>query len=542
MRWGGNSIKRTYRAINQWSLFIMVIGLFLSYPILEIGVKLFQGPGPMWKHVSDYLLVQYLSNSFWLLLGTGILTAVVGVLSAWIVVNYEFPFRKYIEWLLFLPITIPSYIVAYAYVGVFDNGGSLQKLGGLIGWEIAKFDVMNVPGLIWVLSFSLYPYVYMATRALFLSQPDSLKNAAFLLGASPRKFFFSIALPLARPAIVGGLFLVFMEVLNDFGAAKYYGVNTFTTGIFRTWTALEDLSTAIYLSALLIALVLFLKEVEKWLRAKKSYAVKERIFARNRVSLKGNNLLLAYVFIGIPIVSGFLLPLFQLVFWAIGTFNFQLLSSFWTVFLQSWAIAATAAFLMVLVALCLVFFDKWNRLKFFRIFPKIATIGYIIPGAIIGIGVMSSNQFVINAFYTNWGIKLGPFLYDSITVLIYAYVVRFLAVAYNPLAANSLKTSPNLASASYLLGKSKLITLFKIELPLLKNTLIGAFLLVFIDTLKELPLTLILKPYKIETLAVKAYEFADDERVADAAIPALLLIITAILAIILLNRWQKTIK
>lgn len=524
-----NKLKHLIRDVNQWSLFTMLIGLFIAIPVFAIIIYLYGGVGPMWQHIVSYVLLDYIINSLWLLLGTGGICFLFGTSTAWIVSNYDFPFRKWAEWMLFLPLTIPSYIVAYTYVGLLGNGGSLIRCLQLIGLPIQKVEMMNIYGLIWVLSCSLFPYVYASARAIFMSLPKELKDASSLLGTSNWRYFYSIALPLSLPAIIGGLFLVFMEVLNDYGAAKYYGINTFTTGIFRSWTMLEDLQSAIYLSAILVVFVFLINGLVYWQRGKKSYAFKENSPQQNllkRKQLKWHEQLLCLLVLIIPILFGFLLPIIQLCYWAFLTFDSVFnIELFWIVY-QSLSLALSVTFFILIVALSLIFFSKWNYLKSIHVFKKLATIGYVIPGAIIGIGIIRSSQTVIDFFDDKFHLEVGYLFYGSSAVLIYALVFRFLAVAYNPLEANSLKLGKSLSEASYLLGRSKISTFIKVEFPLLRNAMMGTILIVLIDILKELPLTLILKPYHLQTLAVKAYAYADDERVAEAALPSLILIIT----------------
>ena len=268
-------IKHFKRDFNKWTLLIVALSLFLAIPIFSILISLFKGNGEMWEHITSYFLFDYIKNSAILIFGTGLLTFAIGTSSAWIVSKYTFKYKKVIEWLLFMPLAIPSYIVAYSYVGLIGNGGTFIEILRDFGLSINRIEMMNIYGLIWVLSFSLYPYVYAGTRTIFQSYPSQLKHSAALLGVSNKKYFFSVALPLASPGIIGGMFLVFMEVLNDYGAAKYYGVNTFTTGIFRTWTALEDLQSSIYLSAILVILVFILILIVKWLRGRRSYNLKQ---------------------------------------------------------------------------------------------------------------------------------------------------------------------------------------------------------------------------------------------------------------------------
>lgn len=540
-----NRLNKIKRDFNQWSLFTVTIGFFVAIPILTITVYLFDGVGDMWEHIVNYFLFEYIQNSIVLLIGTGILTTLLGTSSAWVISNYNFPLRSLLKWLLFLPLAIPSYIVAYTYVGLLGNGGTLIRCLQIIGFSTQKIELMNIYGLIWVLSFSLFPYVYASSLAMFSSIPRSIRESSDILGASNWRYLRSVAFPLASPAIISGLFLVFMEVLNDYGAAKYYGINTFTTGIFRTWTMLEDLQSAVYLSALLIVMVVIINSLAKWQRGSKSYAVKgstDQLKSTDRIDLKGNKKLFVWLIIGTPIFFGLLLPLCQLFYWYTITyrkiFDVELLQ----IAVQSFTIALVTTGLIILTSLALIYFSRWNHLKSLHFFKKVATIGYVIPGAIIGIGVIRSSQSFINFFDDVFSIEIGFIFYSSSVVLIYAYVFRFLAVVFHPIEANSLKVGKNISEASYLLKVGKIKTLFNIELPLLKTALLTSGILVFIDILKELPLTLILKPYNVQTLAVKAYEYADDERVAEAALPALMLIFTITISMAFIGYLQKREK
>ena len=522
-------IKHLKRDFNKSSLLIVIISLLLAIPVFTILISLFKGTGEMWEHITSYFLIDYIQNSLILLLGSGIICFVIGTSSAWVVSRYKFKGRKIVEWLLFMPLAIPSYIVAYSYVGLFGYGGSFIKFINYLGFNsIDNIEMMNIYGLVWVLSFSLYPYVYASTRLIFESYPTRLKVTASLLGASKNKYFFKIALPLASPAIIGGLFLVFMEVLNDYGAAKYYGINTFTTGIFRTWTALEDLQSSIYLSAILVVLVFFLVLIVKWLRGRRSYNLKtynsndqDEIY---RKDLKGLKKIIFLTIVFVPILFGFLFPFLQLIIWGLQTFESMFNSELLNIGIQTLFLGISSSIIIVFLATSLIYLSKWNYLKQLNVISKLATLGYVIPGAIIGIGVIKSSHSITEYFSTYHNIKIGYIIYNSILVLIYAYVFRFIAVAFNSIESNTLKLSKSLSESSNLLGFGKIKTFFKIDFSLIKNALLTSFILVFIDVIKELPLTLILKPYNLSTLAIKAYEYAEDERVAEAALPALLLI------------------
>ena len=347
-------IKHFKRDFNKWTVLIVAVSIFLAIPVFSILISLFRGNGEMWEHITTYFLFDYIKNSIILIFGTGLLTFTIGTSSAWIISRYTFRYKKIIEWLLFMPLAIPSYIVAYSYVGLIGNGGTFIEILRDFGFSVIRVEMMNIYGLIWVLSFSLYPYVYAGTRTIFQSYPSQLKHTASLLGVSNKKYFFSVALPLASPAIIGGLFLVFMEVLNDYGAAKYYGVSTFTTGIFRTWTALEDLQSSIYLSAILVILVFILVLIVKWLRGRRSYNLTQtntnQKSTENRVKISGLKKILYLGILLIPILFGFILPLIQLVIWGIQTFDSMFNNDLIILGVESLSLGLSTALLIVFLA------------------------------------------------------------------------------------------------------------------------------------------------------------------------------------------------
>jgi len=528
-------VQNIRRDTTKWSIFLLAIVLFIAVPIFTVFVNLFSGPGETWNHLVAHLLPNYLFNSFWLIIGTSILTLFFGVSSAWIVSRYHIPFRKPLEWLLILPLAIPSYITAYAYAGIFDYGGIIEKI------IFTKIDIMNIYGLIFVLSFSLYPYVYLSSRAFFLNQSRNIIEASKLLGAPDQKTFFKLILPLARPAFIAGVVLVLMEVLNDYGAAKYYGINTFTTGIFRAWFSLEEPETAIFLSAILVTIIFILITVEKWQRKRIGYLNSVENHQKvQRENISGKTKILFFTLAFTPVLFGFLLPLMQLLYWAFLTFEDVFTLEFINISLQSLGIALVSSFSAVLMALLLLFLSKWNRVAFIKQIAKISILGYAIPGAVIAIGILiptlSLDKWLMSVFKNVFNVKIGFLINGTIMALVYAYIVRFLAVAYSSIEASSLKFGKSLSEASTLLGSGNISTFRKIEFPLLKPAIFGAFILVFVDIMKELPLTLILKPYSVNTLAVKAYEYASDELIMEAALPSLCIILVGVLPVIFLNK------
>lgn len=534
-------LRRLKRDSNRWSAFTLAIVLFLALPIISIGVKLFSGPGETWSHIVKYLLLDYVGNTLFLAFFCSLLVLLFGVTTAWLVARFEFPFRKQMEWLLILPLTIPSYIMAYTYAGVFDYGGSLALILRYMDLSFIRIDIMNRTGLAFVLGISLFPYVYVSARAFFLNQTNSILEASKMLGVGEVKSFFKLILPLARPAIIAGLVLVLMEVLNDYGAARYFGVNTFTTGIFRSWFSLEEPETAVYLSALLIIIVFGLILLEKWqgrkIKVSSSRTNNQKIH-RKKSTKRNQILILLTVFV--PVFLGFILPVGQLVYWATLTAQKVFDLNFFMLSLQSFGIAVAAAILTVFFALLLIYFSKWSRVGFVKNFAKIGILGYAIPGAVIAIGIMiptlAFDKWLINVLDKVLNLDTGLLINGTLAALLYAYCVRFLAVAYNPIESTSIKVHHNIPDSSKILGVGNLKTFFKIEFPLIKTGIFSALILVFIDVLKELPLTLILKPYHLNTLAVKAFEYASDEMVMEAALPSLFIILTATLPVIFLNK------
>lgn len=533
-------LKRFKRDINKWSVFTLAIVLFFALPIIFIGVELFSGPGETWSHIVKYLLPEYIWNSLYLVVFCSILVLLFGVSSAWLVSRFDFPFRRHLEWLLILPLAIPSYIVAYAYAGIFDYGGSIDLIFRQLNLDFIRIDIMNKAGLAFVLSISLFPYVYVSARAFFLNQANNLLEASKMLGVGERKTFFKLMLPLARPAIVAGLVLVLMEVLNDYGAAKYYGVNTFTTGIFRSWFSLEEPETAVYLSALLVVIIFALILFEKWQVGKIKFTSSKSNstqIQRKKPSRPIKWLIFSVVFL--PLLLGFILPVAQLIYWAALTASTVFDMEFILISLQSFGIAITSALITVFFALILIYFSKWSALRFINNIARVGVLGYAIPGAVIAIGIMiptlALDKWLIDIF-SKFGIDSGLIINGTLIALFYAYAVRFLAVAYNPIESTALKVDNSIPDSSKVLGVGNLKTFFKIEFPLIKTGVFSAVILVFIDVMKELPLTLILKPYHIDTLAVKAYEYASDEMVMEAATPSLLIIFTAMIPVMFLNK------
>jgi iron(III) transport system permease protein len=538
-------LKRNYFWWNKWTGYSLLILLLVATPLFTIFIKLFNSPGASWSHIANNLLLGYFQNTVLLLLGVAALTFLLGVSTAWLISNYEFPGRKYFEWLLILPLGFPGYIMAYTYVGLLDYTGPIQVFfrntfdiqvkGSLV-------DIMNLPGAIFILSITLFPYVFLITRSSFLQQSKTLQEASFLLGANRFKTFFKVALPMARPAIVAGIALASMEVLNDYGTVKYFGVNTFTTGIFRAWFSLGDSTTAIYLAAILMVFVFVILYLESLQRGNRQYSTINSILKpTSRIHPTfGKKMLYTSICTSIFLLS-FLFPFLQLVHWVSLTYSKVVNQDFFLLIFRSFGLAAASGLVVVILSIVLLYALRLSPFRWVKSIAKIATLGYAIPGAVIAVGVMipfiALDKWIYGTLFSSQ--VAGLFFSGTLFALVFAYIVRFMAVGYNPVEAGFQKIGIHVNEASRLLGVRSTKTLWKIDLPLIKTSLVSGILLVFVDVLKELPLTLILRPFNYQTLATKAFDMATNEMIAESANAALIIILTGIIPIIFLNRLIK---
>lgn len=536
-----NHWYRFIRNFNIWMVYAIFIVLVLTIPVFTIIINIFEGPGETMQHLYHTLLLDYIFNSVVLMLGVGSLALVLGISTAWFVSTCNFPGRSFFEWALILPLAVPTYIIAITYAGIFDYFGSVQAFfRNTLDSTFPTINIMSRWGVILVMAFVLYPYVYVVARASFSSQSRTILESSRILGAGAVRTFFKIALPVARPAVIGGLTLVLMEVLNDYGAVKYYGVSTFTTGIFRSWLSMGDFNAAIYLSAILMIFVLTLIFAERYQRGNARYdesASSTRPLRRYKLNtFQQAGCIFACL---IPLCFGFLIPVSQLLTWSLRTAEKIINQEFYQLVINSFSVALTTSLVCIFVATLLLYSVKLNQYSLLKGLAKVATLGYSIPGAVIAVGIMIPLLFLDKGLINNLeqftGNSYGLILSGTSFALIFAYMVRFLAVSYNPIESGFKKVCNNLDEASRSLGASPLKTLVKIDLPLIKGTILSGALLVFVDVMKELPITLILRPFNFNTLATKAFEYAGNEMIAESSSAALIIIATGIIPIILLS-------
>jgi iron(III) transport system permease protein len=531
-------LAREFRfRLNGWTVAAVLLGLFLFLPMAEVLWHI-TSPAENWEHLRDTVLGRYLKGSAILVVGTAGLSLLLGVSTAWLVACCEFPGRRFFEWALILPLAIPTYIAAFAYFDLLD------RLTPLLIWVRTNIspeamtwlsDMMVYPVTTVVLAAVLYPYVYLVARAAFSRQGSLFAEAAQTLGHEPQSVFWRVALPLARPAIIGGLALVIMETLNDYGAVKHFGVPTFTTGIFRTWVSMGDLPGALRLAACLMVLILFLLLLEKWLRFGAKFhktSPSDRPFQRYPLGKAKAGL--AFLCCLVPLMIGFTLPLSRLAYWASLTGGKVLDATFLKLTLNSIGVATTTGLATVMIVLFLAFTARYFGSQAAGATNRLAILGYAVPGAVIAMGVLLVAGQVTQA--TGW------ILTGSLTLLVLCYVIRFLAVAWQPIDAGMERNCSQLNQASQTLGATPARSLFHVNVPLLHNALITGGLFVFVDTMKELPLTLILRPAEFETLSTKTYDLVFQSQIPESSVPALCIILVSLLPVIWLNQQMRVPK
>ncbi|GAA0419537.1 iron ABC transporter permease [Cocleimonas flava] len=530
--------------LNRWNVSIVTIALLMALPVLVVASFLFQPFNENWTHLYDYLLKDYITNSLILMVGVSAGVLSIGITTAWLTSMCEFPGRRFFSWALLLPLAIPAYIIAYTYTGMLDFAGPLQTLlRETFGWSARDYwfpEVRSIGGAILMLSLVLYPYVYMMARAAFLDQSIAVLEASRTLGNSPLQGFYRVALPLARPAIVTGLSLALMETLADYGTVQYFGIPTFTTGIFRTWFGVGDGGTAAQLAALLLGFVFALLMLEKWSRKRAKFHHSTNKYSTiKRYQMKGWMAALVVFACFMPLLLGFIIPALQLFVWTFTTAEEVIDASFFVLVGNSLMLAALAALIAVSIALLLGYGKRLRKTKVINTSVNVASMGYAIPGTVIAVGVMVPFAWLDNSIDAwmreHFDISTGLIFSGTLFALLFAYTVRFLAVSIQAIDSGLGKIKPTMDDAGRSLGLTPFGVLRRIHMPIMRGTVLTALLLVFVDVLKELPATLIMRPFNFNTLAVRAYEMAADERLPDAGAPSLMIVLVGIIPVILLS-------
>jgi iron(III) transport system permease protein len=511
-------------------------------PIAAVCSNVFLPSEATWSHLASTVLPEYIWNTLLLisLVAVGVIS--FGVTSAWLVTAYRFPGQSVLEWALVLPLAMPAYVMAYAYTDWLQAAGPVQSLlREITGLRVREYwfpEIRSLPGAAAMLSFALYPYVYLLARTAFLEQSRTTMEAARLAGYGAWGRFCRVALPLARTGIVAGAALALMEALADFGTVSYFAVNTFTAGIYRAWLSLGDPVAAGQLATCLLVFVVLMLSLERMQRGSARYAAKRTPMPPQR--LGGMAAAAAAALCAIPIIFGFLVPGAVLIKLALADPEARFGGRIYALVMNTFTLAGVAAVAAVVVALLLAYAARMVKNPLVREANRLAVLGYALPGAVIAVGILLPLGKIDNAL-AHWiqeqfGIRTGLLLTGSITALIYAYVVRFLAVAFHTVEAGLTRVTPSMDDAARSLGLSPGRTLARVHVPIISSSLATAALLVFVDVMKELPATFAMRPFNFDTLAVEAYNLAKDERIAEAAVPSLVMVVIALVPLILLSR------
>lgn len=516
---------------------LVLAALIPALPILVVFAALPGSSAELWRDLWQTVLPEYLGNSLILALGVGAGTLGLGLFSAWLVTRLEFPGRRLLAGLFLLPLALPAYILAYTYTGLLAPEGALQGwLRELTGASGALWpDIRSLPGAILIFSLGFYPYVYLLAREALRAPLQGYEDAARTLGSQRGRLFWQVRLPLIRPALFAGVMLALMETMADYGAVYHFGVPTFTTGILRTWHGLGDVQGAMALAAVLAALTmaLFVFELRARGRARFSHGSHARPVRPHRLNRR--QAIAAWVAGGLIVTLGFGAPVLQLGLWALPRIEQVLAPDFQRLLLHSLLLALGAAALITAFALVLALWVRRQSTPVNRGFYRLAGLGYAVPGMVIALGLMIPlGQF--DRWLGAQEIISGLLFSGGLLALLWAYLSRFLALGQQGVESGFAMLRPSYGESARMLGLGPWRTTLSVHLPLLRGSLLTVLILAFVETLKELPATLVLRPFNFNTLAVRAHELAADERLADAALPALSIVLLSLPAVILLAR------
>jgi len=525
-----------FKKINRYTIISTIFTLLIITPIGLLFLYSVGGSSDTLDHLKETVLTGYILNTLKLILFVSILSLIFGVISAYLTVFYNFRFASVFTFLLALPFVIPTYILGYIYsdiLGFFGPVHLFLKDIGLVDKEF--FDVLNFNFVAVIMALGLYPYIYLIVKSSFLKNSASLLNPALSLGKTKLELFYKIILPLSRPAIIGSLSLVIMECVNEYGAVAYYGVDTLSTAIYSAWFGLNDPKSSAFLSVIAMSIIFVLLITEKISRGKSSYKSEGTEKEFQKEELTGAKKYLAYIFLLIPTVFGFIIPFIWIVHYSFKYALEVIDEEFYEVIFNSFLASSISALIIVFLAFFISYSVRINNTGYMRYLTKTAGIGYAIPGVVIGVGVLSFFGDLDNYLIENFGLS-KLFLSGTIIALVFGYIVRFLAVGLNMIDSSFERTSININKASRNLGLNYWQTLIKVEFPIMKKTLLFGFLLVFVDIIKELPLTLVMRPFNYETLATKTYEYAGNTMIQESSIYALVIVLLCFIPVILSNK------
>lgn len=486
-----------------------------------------------WSHLIETVLFEYIFNSLYIMIGVGILTIILGFSTAYITTFFEFVGSKFYHYALILPFAIPTYIMSYIYGGMFDITGSvttfiLNLLGKNLN-EIYFFDIMSIEGAIIVVSLVLYPYVYLISKTYLKSESSSIIDASKSFGLTNFQIFYKVILPISRPAIVAGSILAVMEAVADYGVMDYFGVSTFVTGIFRTWLGMGSVEDASKLASILMIFIFILIFLERFQRRNRRYKSSGRDFKPiKKEKLKGIYAFLAFIICFIPFFFGFLLPFSQMSYWFYISYEEIIDKDFLQILYQTLALGIGSAILITIFAFVIVYTVRVHKSKFADYLVQISKLGYSIPGAVVAVGILS--------FFAIIDKNLDFLISGTIIAIVFGYLVRFIAISINNYESGFSKIPQSYDDACSTMKIGSFQTFFKVVLPLIKNSIMVSFIIIFIEVIKELPLTMILRPFNFDTLAVLSHELVTQSQIIESSVPAMFIVLFGIISVLILAR------
>ena len=527
--------------MSLWGVIPFLLLVIFCAPIFIVLLSLLGNYSDNWAHLYNFVLIDYVTSTIFLIAGVSLLVFFIGTITAWVVTNYDFYGKSFFEWSLILPLAIPPYILAYTFTGLFDPFGDANNLIRSIfnlDSDISVFpNVRNIYGAIIVFSFTLYPYVYLVSRSAFLNQSKPMKESARLLGLSEVGVFFKLALPITRPAAIGGLMLVIMETISDFGAVDHFAIQTFTTGIFRTWYGMYDLQTAMQLASLLLIIVGISFILERNSRDRAAFTANDSSFVPEdgiRLSKIKSSFLFLICFV--PIFIGFILPITELTLWALESKSSFFSQKFIQTSFNSISLAITAGLVTAILAVIINFSIRFKPSSFIQRLSSLLSVGYAVPGLILAVGMVQLLIYLDNNVLNSVDVVLT----GSVFGLLLAYIIKTYALANSSVESGYERITSSMDDSSKLLGASGWSMLIRVHSPLLRTSFLTAILLVISEVVKELPATLILRPFNFETLAVSTYIYAAEERMYQAASPAIAIVLIGLIPIFFLSKMIRS--
>lgn len=536
---GGVPFIGVLKQLDGWKLFVLTFFLCVAFPLLFILSSFASNTREIWRHMIDYLLVDLVRNT--LVLSTGVLTItlILGVSLAWLTAVCDFPGRRLLTWTLLLPFAMPTYVLAFVFLGLYDFSGPVQtSLRALFPNQDIWFpQVRSTGGIILVMSLSLYPYVYLITRSAFKTQGRRALEAGRSLGCGPVAAFFKVALPMARPWIAGGLSLVLMETLADFGAVSVFNFDTFTTAIYKAWFGFFSLPAAAQLSGFLLVFVLLAICIEQWTRRKKGYTQSARHdtgYPLIRLSKwKGRG---AFAYASFVLLLSFIIPFVQLFIWAYRIFREEFNAKYGGLLFHSLFLAACAAALICFISFVLAYTQRRHGEGLVTFLIRVSILGYAFPGAVLAVGLVIGinllDGFLTEVVADSLGLDAESMIQGTVMVVVFAYVVRFTAVGYHPVSSSIQRIHPHIDEAAFTMGVKGWSLIRKVHVPMLRHGLFTALVLVFVDVMKEMPMTLMTRPFGWDTLAVKIFELTSEGQWERAALPAVTLVLAGLIPVV----------